>query len=129
MSESTPVQATPIPPTPSEISASILYSIKQMLGITTEQTEFDVDIIIHINSALNILHQLGIGKNWLKISDATTQWSDISEDVEKCEMIKTWMYLKVKLLFDPPLNSTVISAMERQISELEFRILENHNDK
>lgn len=108
---------------------SILNTIKQMLGITEIQTEFDTDIIIHINSVLNILHQLGGCTDWIQITGPSEEWNLISENMEKCSMIKTWIYLKVKLLFDPPLNSTVISAMERQISELEFRILENHNDK
>lgn len=108
---------------------SILNTIKQMLGITTEQTDFDLDIIVDINTALNILHQLGIGKTWLHIEGTTEKWSDITEDISKCNMIKTWMYFKVKLMFDPPLNSTTVSAIERQIQELEFRILENHNDK
>lgn len=108
---------------------SILNTIKQMLGITETQTEFDTDIIVHINSVLNILHQLGGCTDWIQITGPSEEWSLISENIEKCSMIKTWMYQKVKLLFDPPLNSTVISAMERQISELEFRILENHNDK
>ena len=111
------------------MDSSILYTIKQMLGITKEQTEFDTDIIIHINSVLNILHQLGGCKDWINIDGPSVSWDDIITDMEKASMIKTWVYLKVKLLFDPPLNSTVISAMERQISELEFRILENHNDK
>lgn len=108
---------------------SILNTIKQMLGITIEQLEFNTDLIVHINSVLNILHQLGGCTNWIQITGPSEEWSLISENMEKCNMIKTWIYLKVKLLFDPPLNSTVISAMERQISELEFRILENHNDK
>ena len=111
------------------MNESILNTIKQMLGITETQTEFDTDIIVHINSVLNILHQLGGCADWIQITGSSEEWSLISENMEKCNMIKTWMYQKVKLLFDPPLNSTVISAMERQISELEFRILENHNDK
>lgn len=114
------------------MNESILNTIKKMLGITETQTEFDTDIITHINSAINILHQLGIFNevsSWTSITGPSEEWTDITTDINKCNMIKTWMYLKVKLMFDPPLNSTVISSMERQISELEFRILENHNDR
>ena len=108
---------------------SILDSIKQMLGITSTQTDFDQDVITHINSVLNIMHQLGVVKEWINISDTTTKWSDLSTEAERYSMMKSYMYLKVRLLFDPPLNATVISSMERQISELEWRLLENHNDK
>lgn len=108
---------------------SILDSIKQMLGITSTQTDFDQDVIIHINSVLNIMHQLGVIKEWINITDNTTTWSSLSTEAERYSMMKSYMYLKVRLLFDPPLNATVISSMERQISELEWRLLENHNDK
>jgi len=108
---------------------SILNTIKQMLGITIEQMEFNTDLIVHINTVLNILHQLGGCGEWIQISGPAETWDLVSTDMVKCNMIKTWMYFKVKLMFDPPLNATVISSIERQISELEFRILENHNDK
>ena len=108
---------------------SILNSIKQMLGITSTQTDFDQDIIVHINSVLNIMHQLGVIKEWINISDTTTKWSDLTPEAERYSMMKSYMYLKVRLLFDPPLNATVISSMNSQISELEWRLFENHNDK
>lgn len=108
---------------------SILDSIKQMLGITSTQTDFDQDVIIHINSVLNIMHQLGVIKEWINITDNTTTWSSLSTEAERYSMMKSYMYLKVRLLFDPPLNATVISSMNSQISELEWRLLENHNDK
>ena len=111
------------------MNESVLNSIKQMLGVTPAQTDFDQDILIHINSVLNIMHQLGVIKEWINISDTTTKWSDLSTEAERYSMMKSYMYLKVRLLFDPPLNATVISSMERQISELEWRLLENHNDK
>lgn len=108
---------------------SILNTIKQLLGVEEEQTDFDTDIIIHINSALNILHQLGIGDEWIQIEGPSTEWDEITTDIRKVNMIKTWMYMKVKLMFDPPINSTLISSMERQIAELEWRIVDNHCDK
>lgn len=108
---------------------SVLNTIKQMLGITDEQTDFDTDIIIHINTVFNILHQLGVTEEWIQIDGPSTKWEDVVNDITKVNMIKTYMYQKVRLMFDPPLNSTVISAMERQIQELEFRLLENYNDR
>lgn len=107
---------------------SVLNTIKQMLGITEEQTDFDTDIIIHINTVFNILHQLGVTEDWIQIEDPSTKWEDVVEDISKVNMIKSYVYSKVRLMFDPPLNSTVISAMERQIQEMEFRLLENYND-
>jgi len=110
---------------------SILNTIKQMLGITTTQTEFDTDIIIHINTVINILHQLGIfhsENDGYSITGTSEKWSDYLTDINKLQMVKTYVYLKVKLIFDPPLNATVISSMKEQIAELEFRLLENHND-
>ena len=110
---------------------SILNTIKQMLGVTEEQTDFDLDIIIHINTVFNILHQLGVfdkANESFEIEGSKEKWSDYLSDISKFQMVKTFVYLKVKLLFDPPLNSTVISSYERMISELEFRLMENHND-
>lgn len=108
---------------------SILNSIKQMLGITAEQTDFDDEIIIDINTTLNILHQIGIGKKGYSISGPKETWSDFLPEIQDTMMVKTFVYMKVKLMFDPPLNATVIGSMEKQLSELEFRLLENHNDK
>lgn len=110
---------------------SILNTMKQMLGITEEQTDFDTDIIIHINSVINTLHQLGIFNSETEgyfIQGPAEKWSDYLPDISKLQMVKSYMFLKVRLLFDPPLNATVISSMEKQIAEFEFRLLENHND-
>ncbi len=107
---------------------SILNSIKQMLGITAEQTDFDAEIIIDINSVFNILHQIGIGKDGYFIEGANETWDDFIPEIDNTMMVKTFVYMKVKLMFDPPLNATVIGSMEKQIAELEFRLLENHND-
>ncbi len=113
------------------MNESILNTIKQLLGITEEQTEFDTDVIIHINTVINMLHQLGVfnsASEVFQITGPQETWSEFLTDISKYNMVKSCIYLKVKLLFDPPLNSTVISSMERQISELEFRLMENHND-
>lgn len=103
---------------------SILTSIKKLLGISEEYTHFDADIIMHINSVFMILTQLGVGpSNGFIIEDDTTYWEDYISDVTKLQAIKTYIYLKVKLAFDPSsLGSATLSAYERQIQELEWRL-------
>lgn len=102
---------------------SILNSIKKLLGISNEETHFDSDIIMHINTVFSILCQIGIGPTTsFSIADENAVWDDFIEDYPNFNDVKTYMYLKVKLFFDPPLNSSVLSAIERQISELEFRL-------
>lgn len=101
---------------------SILTSIKKLLGIADEDTNFDTDVIIHINSVFSTLTQLGVGPTeGFTIKDDDAVWTDfISED--QFENVKTYVYLRVKLIFDPPLSSTVIASYEKQISELEWRL-------
>lgn len=102
---------------------SILTSIKKLLGIAEEYDHFDPDIIMHINSVFSVLTQLGVGPtSGFSISDKTAVWSDFVESDSRLEMLKSYMYLKVKLLFDPPLGTASIEAINRQISELEWRI-------
>ena len=104
---------------------SILISIKKMLGIDEEYTHFDADIIMHINSVLMILNQLGVGPSGgFIIEDETSTWSDFIPDETpvQLETVKSYIYLKVKLLFDPPLSSSVIESYNRQISEFEWRL-------
>lgn len=102
---------------------SILTSIKKLLGITEEYTHFDADIIMHINSVLTILTQLGVGPaEGFHIEDASVTWGDYLSNKLYLEPVKTYIYLKVKLMFDPPLSSAVMESMNRMISELEFRL-------
>lgn len=104
---------------------SILVSIKKLLGISEEYTQFDDDIIMHINSVFLNLTQLGVGpEEGFFIEDDTADWEDFV-DIEsnaQLQAIKTYVYLKVKLLFDPPLSSAVIESTNRMISELEWRL-------
>lgn len=106
---------------------SILTSIKKLLGIGEDYEEFDQDIIIHINTVLVALTQMGIGpEEGFVISDRTTLWSDfIPDNMVKVENVKTYVYLKVKMIFDPPASSAVADAINRNASELEWR-LTNH---
>lgn len=102
---------------------SILDSIKKLLGIAPEYTAFDSDIIMHINSVFFILSQLGIGPaDGFSIADKTAVWTDFVPNIANLEALKTYVYLKVKLLFDPPSSSAVADATNRQISELEWRL-------
>lgn len=102
---------------------SILTSIKKLLGITEDYEHFDQDVIMHINSALSVLTQLGVGPEaGFSIEDSSAIWSDFVGNTSKLEFIKTYVYLKVRLVFDPPTSSAVIDAINRQISELEWRI-------
>ena len=102
---------------------SILTSIKKLLGITAEYTQFDTDLIIHINSVFSILTQLGVGPSTgFSIHDEYSVWTDFLPEDPRLEMVKTYVYLKVRLMFDPPDRSAVADAMKRQIDELEFRL-------
>lgn len=103
----------------------ILTSIKKMLGIAEEYTHFDSDLIMHINSVLSILTQIGVGpSNGFSIQDDSTEWSQFipDSDIKKLGFVKSYVGLKVKLLFDPPTNSSVMEAMNKMIGELEFRL-------
>lgn len=102
---------------------SILTSVKKMLGITEEYTHFDQDIIIHINTVFTTLTQLGVGpSSGFSIQDEYAEWSDFIPTGSNLESVKTYVYLKVRLLFDPPASSVVVDAINRSISELEWRI-------
>ena len=103
---------------------SILTSIKKLLGITAEYKQFDPDLIIHINSVFLILKQLGIGPDQgFSISGEYETWDQfLPEGSENFEAVKSYMYIKVKLLFDPPTSSAVMEAMNRIASEYEWRL-------
>ena len=102
---------------------SILVSVKKLLGIAPEYEVFDTDIILHINSALSVLTQLGIGpsKGYM-IRDANDLWSDFVKDDPRQELLKVYVYLRVRLIFDPPSSSSVIEAINNQIKESEWRL-------
>ena len=102
---------------------SILTSVKKLLGIAEDYEQFDTDIIIHINSALAILTQLGVGPvEGFVIENKNALWTDFVYGTNTLEPIKSYVYLKVRMMFDPPTSSSVMEAMNRAISELEWRI-------
>lgn len=101
---------------------SILTSIKKLLGIMSDYTNFDDDIIIHINTAFAMLNQLGVGpEGGFMIVDANSRWEDYTTE-KNLNMVKTYIYLKVRLLFDPPTSSALIESINRTLSEIEWRI-------
>lgn len=102
---------------------SILTSIKKLLGIAEEYEHFDPDLILHINSVFMVLNQLGVGPEGFMIQDKHSIWTDFIpvEDV-RFEAVKSYVYLKVRLLFDPPLSSAVMESINRMISEFEWRL-------
>lgn len=101
---------------------SILTSIKKLLGIAEECDSFDADLIMHINSVFFVLNQLGVGPSeGFSIKDKTAVWEDFTSGTST-ELVKSYVYLKVKLIFDPPAGSALIESINRQISEFEWRL-------
>ena len=102
---------------------SILLTIKKMLGIETDYDGFDVDIIVGINSAFMSLNQLGVGPEiGYSITTIDDEWADFLVAATNLEGVKSYIYLKTRLLFDPPSNSFLVDSISKQISELEWRL-------
>lgn len=102
---------------------SILTSTKKTLGIAEEYTAFDEDIIMHINTVFTTLNQLGIGPaEGYAISDKTPVWANFLGTDLRLNNVKSYMYMRVRLMFDPPSTSYLIASMERQVEQLEWRI-------
>jgi hypothetical protein len=107
------------------METSILTSIKKMLGIAEEYIHFDSDIITHINTVIFRLKTLGVGPETdLIIEDKTAVWDDLLDGRTDLEAVKTYIYLSVKLLFDPPQTSFVIDSIKNQIQIMEWIITE-----
>ena len=103
---------------------SILTSVKRQLGIVEGYQQFDADIIMHINTVFTILTQLGVGpKGGFSIKDGMEPWTDfVKESDTRFEAVKTYMGLRVRMLFDPPTSGIVAEAINHSISELEWRL-------
>lgn len=102
---------------------SILTNVKKIVGIVELDTSFDPDIIMHINSVFSVLTQLGIGPDeGFMVEDSTPTWDDFLDGDKRLNMLKTYVYLRVRLLFDPPQTSFVIESLNKQIEELEVRM-------
>ena len=104
-------------------SSSILADVKHKLGGYIEGTAFDADIIMDINSTLSVLNQLGVGPTQgFVITGDTETWEDFIGDRTDLEMVKSYVYNKVRLMFDPPSNSFLIDEIRKQCSEFEWRL-------
>lgn len=104
------------------MAQSILTSVKKVLGIAETDTSFDVDILLHTNSVFSILNQIGIGPDaGFMIEDSSAMWEDFVTD-KRLISVKTYVYARVRLLFDPPSTSYAIESMNKQIAEIEWRL-------
>lgn len=110
---------------------SILETISKMLGVQVSEDYFDADIIVHINSAFNRLCQLGVGPDKpFKITGSTETWDDFMSNIADFEAVKTYIYLFVRLIFDPPTSGFVTDAIKQQMQEFEWRIyVQADNDR
>lgn len=106
------------------MNESILDTIRKMLGYEADvATPFDIEIIQHINAAFSILTQLGLGPtSGFSIQDNTSVWGDIIPEGVNLEDVKMYIYLKTRIVFDPPASSSALETMKEQIKEYEFRI-------
>lgn len=109
---------------------SILESTKKVLNIPSDYNVFDQDLILHINSVFSTLNQLGIGPTQgFMIEDGATEWDTFLAGDIRLNNVKTYTYLRVRLLFDPPASSFAITAIQDQIKELEWRINTQREDE
>lgn len=109
--------------------SKILDDTKKVLGLDVTYTVFDVDILMHINSVFSTLNQLGLGPVEGFEVDEDTEWAEFLEDDARFSNVKTYVYLRVRLLFDPPATSFHIGALEKQIDELAYRINAAREDR
>lgn len=106
------------------MEASILKTIQDMLGSDSSYDVFTSDILIHINSAISVLTQLGVGpKDGFRITGMDETWEDLLVNDKIFEFVKTYIYLKVRLVFDPPSNSSLVTFYKQECDEIESRIL------
>ena len=113
---------------------SILKSTKKILNIGPDDVSFDLDIITHINSAFSVLHDLGVGPlNGFVIEDETAEWSaylpnDTEEDLVKLGKVKAIVWLRSRLLFDPPTSGFLLDSTKAQLQEYEWRLSTNREE-
>lgn len=102
---------------------SILNSVKSYLGISADDIAFDTDILMSINAVMFALNQLGVGPSTpVVVEDSTQDWLDYFDE-EAVGMIRQYVNMRVKILFDPPTNNQIMDALKEQIAEAEWRIL------
>lgn len=102
---------------------SILKSVKKAIGLDATDTSFDLDVIMHINSVFTTLNQLGVGPEDEYMIDGNVEtWTEFIGDQKNINSVRSYMYLKVRMLFDPPATSFALEAMDKQIKEYEWRL-------
>ena len=102
---------------------SILKTIKQLIGCPDDFEQFDLDLIVHINLAFAILTQLGVGpKEGYRITGQDNVWSEFEDDAQKLSLIKDYVYIKTRLLFDPPTSGSLMDSLKEQLKEMEWRL-------
>lgn len=107
-----------------QIANSILHDIKQMLGQEWDDTTYDLDIMLHINSVFFNLNQINVGPpEGFVIEDANAVWTDYIGDSKNLHAVKTYIYLRVRLLFDPPTTGPLVGSLEKQADKLEWTLM------
>lgn len=111
-----------------QLANSILHDVKQMVGQEWDDTTYDLDIMTHINSVFLDLQQIGVGSNdGFSISDYSTKWDAYLGTDKNLNAVKSYIYIRVRLLFDPPTNGFLVTSLEKQAERMEWRLMV-HND-
>lgn len=106
-----------------DLDDSILTSIKKLLNLPEDYTDFDEDIVLHINSALDTIQQLGVGPlEHYEIENKDNKWSEFIGDVKFINFVKTAVFLDVRLVFDPPATSFQIDSFQKRLEQLHWRL-------
>lgn len=107
-----------------QIKDSILHDVKQMIGQEWDDSSYDLDIMVHINSVFFDLNQIGVGpKDGFSILDATTKWDAYIGASKNLLAVKSYIYIRVRLLFDPPTNGFLVTSLNEQVAKLEWRLM------
>lgn len=107
---------------------SILNYVKKHIGIAEEDTSFDTDLIGDINTSLTFLYRMGVPASpGFVIEDDTAVWSDYLPNIDECSFIKTYVWIKAKLVFDPPASATILESYKETLKEIEFTIDDKFN--
>ena len=106
------------------LTNNIFSSIKELLGPTASDTVFDNEILMDLNSAIMILTQLGVGTQGFTITTGDETWADLGINPDDVALVKTYLYSKTKLMFDPPVSTVLMTSLNQQINEYEWRLRE-----